>query len=339
MKDNRKYSLTAKERKAKRLAAQNKDRAKTPEPVTQPSGDAQTEAERGFAASQKKTRRSAIIVGTVVCCAVVLILAGILVPLIAYIVNPYRNYDHVIARFDLSNGMKLEYVIEENEYDIAATNFIFLAENGYFDNTVFFDAGNADAGTDGWLRFGGYEAQPSVSLGSASDYGSTKHHAQNGTFCEKFGAIPNSKFKKVTDKFGYKLNSDTKGTGARLNDIGVLAYMYNNSSTEFQFSYKEQPSNHVTIIESSGKTYQDTYNPTMVGYALNDETVENIKAIAATAKVNTAISYGVQWNPPSPDIMIEKVKVYNLDNAKWRDFDFISYMDDHNYLRGWTGRA
>lgn len=330
--------MTAKERKALNAADKNKKRSGR----TEKDSASQT-PEQEMAASQKRSKRNAVTVGAVLCVAVVLIIAACIAPVIAYGVNPYRDYNFVVARFNLSNGMVLEYVIEEDEYDIAATNFIFLAKNKYFDNTVFFDAGNAEHNTDGWVRFGGYEQQPSVWEGSSSDHNSTHHHAQNKTFCSEFKALPNSSFKNVTDKFGYDLYSDKNGVNPdRLDDLGVLAYMYDDTSTEFQMSYKAQPATQIEVYNGTNITMRDA-KVTMVGYALNDKTVENLQAIAATAKRNTSITIGAVWYPPSPTIRIKNVKVYNLDGKKWRNFDFIDYMSKSNdngpRLRSWTGRA
>ncbi len=344
MKDKRTYSLTAKERK--KLRAENNGQKPTQEPVA--STDATAE-EQAMAVSQKRSKRAVVIISIAVVLAVILIVTAIVVPLAINAANPYRGYKHVIARFELSNEMVLEYVIEENEYDIAATNFIFLAKNGYFDNTVLFDAGDQSRDTDGWMRFGGYEKQPSVWEGGSSNYNNTKHHAQNEKYCRSFGGISNKWFDNVCNKFGYDLNADPKGTNAeRLDDEGVLAFLYNDTSTEFQMSYKEQPSNDVNVINntSSGMSYtMRELKPTMVGYALNRKTVTNLKKIAATAITTeeAKVTFGVVWCPPDPAIYIKKVKVYNLDGKKWDDFDFVSYMtkkksDGSTRYRGWTGK-
>ncbi len=333
MKEKRTYSLTAKERKARRRAAEEKAAKKDVGAAHEKAKAAndnnadivkntRAEQEQAMLASQSGSRKTAVMVGAIACVAILLILAALIVPVVAYMKNPYSNYKSVIARFDLSNGMKLEFVIEEDEYDTAATNFIFLAKNKYFDNTVFYDAQN------GWLRFGGYEQQPAGST--------THHHEQNTGYCENFSALPTSSFSNPRSKFGYKLNADSNGTTPELlNDIGVLAFLYSDTSTEFQFSYQEQAVNTVPYVEGG----QGTLEPTMVGHALNDETVNNLIAISKTAEVNTRMSSGFRWMPPTPDIYIDSVKVYNLDKTKWKDFDFISYVGKNDRLNRWTGRV
>ncbi|MCX4314942.1 MAG: hypothetical protein OSJ83_13960, partial [Clostridia bacterium] len=88
--------------------------------------------------------------------------------------------------------------------------------------------------------------------------------------------------------------------------------------------------NQIVSMESNGtqKTYD--LNPTMVGRALNDKTLQNIKAIAATAQLNAGMTTGYMWRPPTPDTMINSVKIYNLDGVKWKNFDFISYMREND---------
>ncbi|MCI9404471.1 MAG: hypothetical protein HFJ22_03390 [Clostridia bacterium] len=330
MKEKRTYSLTAKERKQRRAEAEKKQNKQI-----KSGGDAQS-AEAAMLASQKTAKRNAVTVGAVLCVAIILVIAALLAPVIAYVVNPYAGYKDVIARFKLSNGMTLEYVIDEKQYDIAATNFIFLAKSGYFDNTVFYDASN------GWLRFGGYEGVPNASAGLSSNYELTKHHSDNKDFCTKFTAIPNKPFEKnISDKFGYRFRADSGGTNnSLLNQAGILTFLYSDTSTEFQMSWKEQPTNEMRKAEGG----YDVLEPTMVGHVLNEKTLENVIEIANTAVVNEKITSGYKWATPSPTIYIRKVSVYNLKGSKWRNFDFIEYADgkdkdNRNRLSQWIGRA
>ncbi len=324
MKEKRTYSLTAKERKQKRLAAENKKNG-TAKPTFAKSTQSKLSAEAEMALSQKRSKQSAIIIGCVVALAVLLIIAALLAPVIMFVVNPYRGYKDVIARFKLSNGMTLEYVIEEDKYDTAATNFIFLAKNKFFDNTVFYDA------QGGWLRFGGYEAQPLDSSSSASDYSRTKYRGDSKAYCDSFDAIANSYFEKdangnyrTTYKFGYRLRQDADGTDTNvINQLGALTFRYENTSTEFQFyygDYAETVPNDIAQIKC-----------TMVGHALNDKTLRNIQAIASSNPTrNPNLSTGYIWTPPTPTIKINTVTVYNLDNSKWRNFDFVKYVSGND---------
>lgn len=325
MKEKRTYSLTAKERKARR-AGQVKSRKE--EETVKPSVDyteVRAAQEGAMIASQKHSRSTALIVGAVVAVAIILILAAILVPVISYLINPYRNYKNVVARFNLSNGMVLEFAIDEDKYDIAATNFIFLANSGYFDNTVLFDAQN------GYIRFGGYEEQPRLAS-STTDYENTRHHAQNKTYCENFSALPTDRFRdgNVSYKFGYKLYADKEGeTESIRHQFGTLTYLYSDTSTEFQMAYSDMPVDNIDRRESGGGTSTKELKSTMVGYALDGPdgaTVNNLIEISKLAVERSNVTYGYMWKPPTPNIYISSVKVYNLDSAKWRDFSFIDYM-------------
>lgn len=331
MKEKRNYSLTAKERKQKRMAEQNKKASSdsyVQKPVVEKKSDEQAlSAEAQMALSQKKSKRSAIITGAVVAVAILMIIVALLVPVILYAVNPYRGYDDVIAKFKLSNGMELEYVIDEDEYDTAATNFIFLAINKYFDNTVFYDA------QGGWLRFGGFVDQPRAN--DVSDFDRSKHRSDSADFCSSFTALPNNRFSKVTEKFGYRLrvgDGDTKDSLVR--QLGALTFR-TNRATEFQFyygDYGETVPNDINNLECA-----------MVGHALSEQTIKNIQSIRSTAALNTSISSGYLWKPPTPDIMIESVKVYNLDGSKWNNFDFLEYLsgkdsDGNTRYINWYGK-
>lgn len=329
-------SMTARERKELRRKEQG---ARPPEAKPQAEQASEQPVAQDFAAaesamltSQKRSKRSAIVVGSVVAVSVVLILVALITPIIMFIVNPYRGMGKVVARFDLSNGMVLEYVIEEDKYDTAATNFIFLAKNGYFDNTVFYDA------QGGWLRFGGYEQQPTDASTTSSDYSRTKHHAQNESYCKSFAAIPGDRFTRVTYKFGYRLRSDSGGTEANvLNQLGVLTYRYDSTATEFQFNY--DPDFNGTIANSIAEI-----KSTRVGYALDDKTINNLKTIASNAAFNPNLGSGAEypWKPPTPDIKIKTVKVFNLNGKKWDKFDFLEYVQGNNSnsqrrLSSWVG--
>lgn len=325
--------MTAKERKAKRAAAEQKRtgiKSEKPEKKTdKKEPEVILTPEQAMIRSQKRNKRSALIVGGVIAVAVILILVALITPVIMYLVNPYRGYDRVIARFNLSNGMVLEYVIEEEQYDTAATNFIFLAKNGFFDNTVFYDA------QAGWLRFGGYDAQPTDGSTSASSYERTHHRANSESYCKNFSALATSSFRNITDKFGYRLRADSAGKADNLiHQIGALTFRYSDTATEFQFYNGEDTGSSLGDIRS--------IECTRVGYALNDETINNIHAIYATGRQNPAISTGYLWRPPTPDIRITSVKVYNL-GSKWDNLDFLKYMDGNDKsgsrrLVSWVGK-
>lgn len=340
MKEKRSYSLTAKERKAKRAAEQSNKKWKRgavePEPQQENIADgiaAIQDAEAAMIKSRKRAKRSAIIVWCIVAIAVLLIISALIIPVVLFVVNPYRGYgDTVVARFKLSNGMVLEYAVDEKDYDTAATNFIFLAKNKFFDNTVFYDA------QAGWLRFGGFDDQPRD--GSATgDYSRTQNRCDDIEFCNNFTALPNEKFQEsnAKHKFGYRLRADSNGTKENLlNSAGSFAFRYDGTSTEFQFYVGD-------VVDETIPSDISQIKSTMVGHALNDETKENILAIYSTGQRNVNITTGFLWKPPTPSIKIASVDVFNLDGAKWNKFDFLKYMSENDssgsrrYTQ-WVGR-
>lgn len=316
MKQKRSYSLTAKERKQKRLAEQNKKEGRTT--ISSDAGKEEAPAlspEAQMALNQKRSKRSAIIVGCVISVAIVLIIVALIAPVIMFVVNPYRGYDDVIARFKLSNGMELEYVINEKEYDTAATNFIFLANNKFFDNTVFYDA------QGGWLRFGGYVNQPTST--SSTSFERSNNRIYSTDYLKAFTALPNNRFDNLTYKFGYRLRvTSKKSSDNEMRQLGALTFR-SDTSTEFQFFYgdnAETVPNNINTLECA-----------MVGHALNEQTIKNIQVISAKAALNTNLdSTGYLWKPPTPNIRIESVRVYNLNSKKWANFDFLKYLSGND---------
>lgn len=319
MAKKRSYSKTASERKAsrvKQVPAAEEEREST-----------FTEREESACAVKKANKRSAAIIFVAVILAVVLFSVAVILPVALYLYNPYSNGKNPVARFELSNGMTLEYEIYEDAYEIAATNFIFLAINGYFNNTVIFDA------QDGYVRFGGFET-------------TTTHRSDNEAYCRAFKAISSDEVEKPTDKFGYKMYNDNgsrnegglNGTDSNmLKSDDILTFLYNDFSTEFQFSVEKNHTDRVQIASTSSTTSYQTLEPTMLGRALNDKTKENVKEIYALRENNSSVTSGLMWTPPIPTITINRVRVFNLDGKKWNNFNFIE--DTKNYRSGWTGKV
>lgn len=331
------FSQTPSERKRAELMkkAQSKRRGKknkTAQKAEAVSKDPLEFQENQMSVSVKQTKRTSFVLFIVIAFAVILLVSAIIVPCSIILYNPYNGMANPIARFKLSNGMTLEYEIYESDYEIAATNFIFLANSGYFNNTVFYDA------QDHYLRFGGYTSP-------------TSHRSNDESYCKKFNGISNSYVKNVTDKFGYKLYSDNgsrnkngkNGTDSNtLAQNDILTFLYSDTSTEFQFTTGEfrDHSNTVPTISASGETGMVTLEPTMLGRALNEKTLENVNAIYNTAQATSTVTAGELWKHPDPIIKINSVKVYNL-GKKWRKFNFVNYIysQEQRWVSGWTGRA
>ena len=299
MKKKQKYSLTAKERKAMREAGYE---------LKEESPEQEGEEAEKAAARRAKIRRITI-VSVVAVLAAALITTAIVLP-IAMTKNKYSYVGNPVAVIELDNGMTMRYEIFESTCPVAATNFLYLAKIGYFNDTIIFDSQN------NWVRFGGFESTASSS-----------HRSKNTEFCDKITDVPKD---TDGDTFSYRLKKDTSSDASNLtSQAGVLSFLYNDTATEFQ----------VAAIDGAQTNVPGTSlykSMTAVGRALDDETMENIKAIAALSRLESSSGEYTRhsyWRPPlaSSDpvtlIKIKSVKLYNLASSKWKNFNFEKYME------------
>lgn len=331
----RAYSLTQKERKALRNQ-QNKKNEKGGKYVdkqagkiavaSQPVADkqvvkgAETDkvtaepiqplAENGQAVevvSEKPNNIKPIMVSTaVILAAVLLITAAILIPVLLNTVYRYRGINNPVARIELSTGQVIECEIFEDTCPIAATNFIFLAQIGYFDNTIIFDNQN------NWVRFGGFEDE-------------NKYRPKNKTFTDTVTTNPNY----PDSKFGYRLNADSSQESKMYTQKGILAFLYSDTATEFQIAATDG-----ARLDIQSSSYNKEYKVSACG-RIFDESMEIIENIAKMER-NESSPHTV-WKAPLPKITIKKVKMYNLDKKKWKDFDFYHYYYVENkYVSYWS---
>ncbi len=303
----RAYSLTKKERKARQEMQKEKAGVISQSEKTVVESESVLPEENsaiGEEQAAKTERKTVLVITAVILAAVILITTAILLPILFTTVYRYRDINNPVARMELSNGMVLEYEIFEDTCPIAASNFIFLARIGYFDNTIIFDSQN------NWVRFGGYETE-------------TAHRSANKTFTDTVEGInkyPNS-------KFGYRLKADTSSEAKMYDQKGILAFLYNDTATEFQ----------VAAIDGAQLTVQGTYSKeyrvTACGRAF-EESMPYIEEIAAMARNEQ--SQHSTWKAPQPTITIKKVKLYNLDRKKWKHFGFDDYFYGNSYISNWV---
>lgn len=301
MKKKEKYSLTAKERKAMRKAGFEPVDTRTPE---------EKEAEEKAAEAKRKKIRLIAVISLVVLLAAALIATAIALP----VVMARRKYAYVgrpVAEISLDNGMTLTFEIFEDSCPVAATNFLYLARIGYFDGTIIFDSQN------NWVRFGGFE-----------DTASRSQRRNNEAFCDGVSDVPRDD--DGDGAFTYRLKSDTSSDAKNLTrQAGVLSFMYGETATEFQVAA-------IDNAQTNRPGSSSSLSLTAVGRALDDETLMNIAAIAALSRLessadgHTLHSY---WRAPVTSsesvtlIRIQSVKLYNLSKAKWKHFNFTTYME------------
>lgn len=212
--------------------------------------------------------------------------------------NPY-------AIIKLSNGMELEFDIWEKECPNAATNFIYLAEIGYFDGTVIFDA------QGGWVRLGGWETENGAAI-------------HRGDSNEKFLSGIVRKEDRQNNKFGYRLKEDTAKSNY-WDTAGVLSFCYERSATEFQIATSGNQS--LTIPDDA----DGDWKVAPFAMASNAETIDNINAIAALALDDSGNFTHDYYRAPLDEdklITIKSVKVRRKYAQKWKSFDFNDWIYD-----------
>ena len=269
MSKKQKYSLTAEQRKQLRANENSKGVQK----------ETQTEA------VVKEDRKFGWWIIPLIVCAVALIVTAVVLP---FTCSAYSDVKNPVARIELSNGMELEFEIYEDTCPIAATNFIFLAKNKFFDGTIIYDAQR------GWARFGDFV--------SMSTYKRDDKKYMAGL--EGFSDVHKN------NKLGYRLYADTSPEAKMYGQAGMLVFDYGNSSCQF-------------FMSSDSNLQTGANPPTVVGRYLND-TLDKIREIVAMP-LNEESPHTLYKNP-IPIITIMSVKLYNLDGKKWDKFHFEDYM-------------
>ena len=306
-----KYSLTAKQRKEQRLDRQAKEAEKNAKKVEPAFADGEV-IDNSAEAANKKTilgldTKNFVLIAVAVLLAVVLIVTAIL--LFVFSSNlAYQEVNNPVAVIHLSNGEKLEFEVYEKEVPNAATNFLYLAKNNYFNGSIIFDRQN------NYIRFGGFYDT------------SYNHREEDEEFSAKFTDITKSPSAKF--KFQYRLTADTSNLSKFGQEEGYLSFMQNSSSTEFQIcTVSGSP-----LTATNGESTR-TVNAISFARCLNEEVMDKLTALYES--MDNVVQHGNYWKYPAPVIKIEKIKLYNMDKAKWKNFNFDEYFKDK--ISGWTG--
>ena len=262
------------------------------------------------------------------------VLAGILVPL-KLGSREFTDEEGVNpkATIKLSNGMQLDFDIYENECPNGATNFIWLASIGYFDNVILFDS------QQGFVRFGGW-------TDAKNEDGTPMHRGDDDTsFTDKI------KLSEWTDtgnktknfdknKFGYRLKSDSAKSNT-VNTIGTLSFCYERSATEFTLTAKENPVLTVPNDNGGSSGSKQEWKVSPFGFASNPQTIDNIKAIEALDRDDGTKFNHDYFRAPLDEnglIKIKSVKVTGKYSGKWKSFDMVRYINTNNgeHRSSWT---
>lgn len=312
------YSLTAKQRKEQRMEAKAKEAEKAKldkrsEPLPAADETALGNNSEVIAVTQQKTifglkPTAFAVIAVCIVLAVALIVIGSLLPTVIIPRVKYGRVNNPVAVIYLSNGETLEFEVYEKEVPTAATNFLYLAKNGYFNGSIIFDRQN------NYIRFGGFYDT------------AYNHREKDEKFSAKFTDITKAPSAKY--KFQYRLTADTTNQAKFGQDEGYLSFMQNSSSTEFQIcTVSGSP-----LTASNG---EDTRTVNAISFArcLNESVMDKITALYES--MENTVAHGSYWKYPTPIVKINKIKLYNMEKSKWDNFNFDEFFK--NKISGWTG--
>ena len=307
------YSLTAKERKALRRGDNEKkeeEKVEQPPELNAEGGEAVTTApESKFTKKQLTVMLSLIAVGLAV------ILVG---SIVLGVLLPRYSSKYPRAIITLNDGRKIEMVIWEDECPIMASNFIFLARIGFFNGTIIYDV---EPGRE-YMRFGAYKG-----------YGTGETRYEDVSFISKidkkvfnieYVGDESDRVKAESSKFGYRLYKDDTNEKDRFSEAFVVSANYA-SAADFVINLGE---NNTSFTNQNGTT---SLNSNLSAFAKIEDakSQEVLRSIYERDDiVATNLSFGTSYiYGPSTPVVIKSVTVTNINRKKWKNFEFISYMN------------
>ena len=315
------YSLTAKERKALRRGELEKDSKKA---ESSPENAAPAEDGEAVAAPTKMSKKQIWILVVSITLGLLIILLAILLP---FILNQSGS-KYPRAVIELEDGRKIEMVIWEEDCPIAATNFIFLAKIGFFDGTIF------------------YDVQPDrnfMRIGNFTGYGTTENKTDDQSF---LAGIPQSMLNVTrleqlengryvananVNKLGYYLQKDVSNYASLYRNPFVVSYHNDRNAADFVINLGE---NNENFLPGVSKDYLSAF--ASIEDAASQQVLLDIIGLPINKNTGLANIWGT-----TPTIRIKRVTVSNLDNKKWKNFEFISYMKTayrgSSAIKGWVG--
>lgn len=294
------YDLTARQKKELKRSADSKSASVKNEP---------TEEEIALRES-KAGARKLILTITATVLAVVLILSGALIPVVqsnkeykALTNDTFINWgdedealENPTATIHLVDGegkdfgdIKLELFMDAAPY--ACINFVYLAESGYFDNTIFHDK------TQGLIWFGGYKLNGDY---NESDESSAKYvsKADDENFVSKLTGFTKHTG-NVTDggdvdtssrkyKLGYRLSAETskKNYSDQHGMLMMQAGTGSEYSTSTQFMFSTVPSPSFT------KWNNGSNMSNYISYVARIVSDDNGKSFETLDKINSLTTVG-----------------------------------------------
>lgn len=329
-KANNGYSLTARERKElRRKEAANDSTAVVADEAgeeTAPNAETDTQTTNTEnSAARVLTKTNIWIMSVSIVLGLLIILTAIILPFVL----PQEDSKYPRAVITLDDGRQLTMTIWEEECPIAATNFIFLAQIGFFDGVIVHDV----QPYRNYMRFGAYKSYAS---------GDTRY--EDADF---ISSIPKSKFnivnlekesdrvKAESAKFGYRLRKDSSKDAGMYGNPYVVSFNYSNAA-DFVINLGE---NNANFTDQKG---QNNLKDNLVAFGqFEDEKSRTILDELYAREKNENTGSSSNFVGTVPIIKIKSVKVSNLNKKKWKKFEFISYMntayDGSTAIRTWVG--
>ena len=287
----RDYSLTGKERKQKKRAGEEKKKQK--------------EEKKGVNLTPKKKK---IIVITAMCMAVVMLATAILIP---FLPPSFPGIDNPVARIQLVvNGRRHNLDIElfADESPIAVKNFMFLARQGFFDNTIVSDVGGNAADRHGFVRFGGFE-RPDASR---------TVRATNPRFYDRFPLLQEG---REHQKIGYRLREaampNTRSHLTQYN-VSLITGAAWGSSTIMQIAALTDAHDTVTR-NTTGTPSTQTASGRVFGRVIGGhQLIQDIARMEPNRGENGVFVPGMHtwFNEPVQEVRIRQISFYQ--NWNWR---------------------
>ncbi|MCL2847840.1 MAG: peptidylprolyl isomerase [Firmicutes bacterium] len=273
-----------------------------------------------------------------------LIVSAILVPRCLY--NPFTHIENPVVRFTLNTGEQIDIVVFENEVPHAATNFLYLARIGFFNDTIIFDS------THYTVRFGQFEDN------TFRSFRTTNQSFLNGLPPRYLPSLTPERANHATQNwspFDYRVALDV-GTEAlfniggvqrrnRFNERGLVSAINSLSHTEFQIATVPNAIPNIMQSHRPANTPGGGRTLNMPGRFIGEVTgssLEVLDRIANLPQQASGISPHPLFRPPveegGSNIYIRSTEVLNENTDGWRNFSWDEYFLGHTPTRitTWT---
>jgi len=317
-----KYSLTAKQRRElNQKNSKSKDAkhqsTQADEVLTEDAIVAQ-EAEH-----QAAKQKQGFVTRLVALCLACVLAAGLIVTGIVFALRGGR-YDNLgldgtpvnpIAVITLSDNTRLEIELHFSQNRAAVANFIYLAENSFFNNTIFQTQAHDRVESSGYMAFSGFETP-------------YRHRAQNQNFVaglSGFYSTRSNVYNTDNFKLGYRITNSrvlpSAGQGVELSGrFGfAAANTATGSSTTFVMIYNESPQLPLSHSNAAGTISTTALGVSYLG-RLTPESLAAVKRMAnernpVTAPIRTPSHRWIRWDFDEATPYIRSIRINRLNRG------------------------